>query len=237
MSHPIRVLLVEDDQEDATLVQDILRDLPQEYLVDVAPGAASALSLFHTPSKYDVVLLDYKLPDMSGLDLYREMLKLRPLTPFILITGAKDRWLQAEAQEARIPFLEKGLLRPDLLEQMITVCLMKVPQTEEATSEATSFKDMVRLATNVAKVDGIASTLSDVVASLARIEMALQDVKVESRDQSVFGKIKSLLDWVVANPKGALGLAVGCMVLLLLTVVLIRLLDVQQIAALKGLLK
>jgi len=73
-------------------------DLTQQHLADVAPQVAltvvatcrEALDLLTQPADFDLVLIDLRMPDMSGLDFLRE-LKHRGLSvPCIVITGQGD---------------------------------------------------------------------------------------------------------------------------------------------------
>jgi CheY-like chemotaxis protein len=79
-----RVLVVDDDVDICHNLSDILGDLG--YRVDCAHDGASALALVRDHA-YDVALLDFKMPGMDGLTLYREIKKLRPETVALLVTA------------------------------------------------------------------------------------------------------------------------------------------------------
>lgn len=82
---PARTVLVVDDDPDACRnLADILTDLG--YQVDTAPDGPTALGLVRQKA-YDVALLDYKMPGMTGLELYREVRKLRAGTVAILVSA------------------------------------------------------------------------------------------------------------------------------------------------------
>lgn len=78
------VLLVDDDVDTCRNLFDILSDLG--FQVDVAHEGHQALEMARrTP--YDVALLDYKMPGMDGLTLYRKLRKLRSGTVAIVVTA------------------------------------------------------------------------------------------------------------------------------------------------------
>ncbi len=78
------ILVVDDDVDTCRNLSDILTDLG--YRVDTAHDGPSALALVrHKP--YDVALLDYKMPGMDGLTLYREIRSLRSGTVAIVVTA------------------------------------------------------------------------------------------------------------------------------------------------------
>ena len=85
MSHdPPRILVVDDDVDICRNLVDILSDLG--YEADYAHDGPSALELVDR-KPYDVALLDYKMPGMDGLTLYREIKKRRAGTVSLLVTA------------------------------------------------------------------------------------------------------------------------------------------------------
>lgn len=87
----MRVLLVEDTPRLAEAVAEILRK--SGYGADVAQTGFDGLDMA-TSGAYDVVLLDIMLPDMSGMDLLRDLRAAGETVPVILLTarqGVGDR--------------------------------------------------------------------------------------------------------------------------------------------------
>jgi CheY-like chemotaxis protein len=78
------ILVVDDDVDTCRNLSDILTDLG--YRVDVAHDGSNALELVRR-NAYDVALLDYKMPGMDGLTLYREIKRLRAGTVAIVVTA------------------------------------------------------------------------------------------------------------------------------------------------------
>lgn len=78
------VLVVDDDVDTCRNLSDILSDLG--YQVDMAHDGPSALEKVRRHA-YDVALLDYKMPGMNGLTLYKEIKKLRANTVAIVVTA------------------------------------------------------------------------------------------------------------------------------------------------------
>ncbi len=78
------ILIVDDEQDACQNLADILVDFG--YRVDVAYDGLSALNLVRDHT-YDMALLDYKMPGMDGLTLYREIKKLSSGTVAILVTA------------------------------------------------------------------------------------------------------------------------------------------------------
>lgn len=92
-----RILVVDDDADICRNLCDILADLG--YEVDSAPDGPSALALIDQ-KPYDVALLDYKMPGMDGLTLYREIKRRRADTVSLLVTAFASRETADEALTA-----------------------------------------------------------------------------------------------------------------------------------------
>lgn len=83
----LNVLLVEDIELNVIVARSVLEKLGNS--VDVAMTGKAALEMFK-PGEYDLVLLDIRLPDMTGLDISRELTKRYPredLPPLVALTA------------------------------------------------------------------------------------------------------------------------------------------------------
>ncbi len=81
-----RILLVEDDDSVAQLVEEMLKELG--YEVVRAADALAALEVLRKDGAFDLVFSDMVMPgDIGGLDLARDIGRLRPSLPVILTTG------------------------------------------------------------------------------------------------------------------------------------------------------
>lgn len=81
-----RVLVVEDDQELATLYKQYLSD---EYTVQIASTGAEALDSIS--DQIDVILLDRRLPDIDGETVLEQMRKAGYNNPVAVVTGIEPR--------------------------------------------------------------------------------------------------------------------------------------------------
>ena len=93
----MKVLVVEDDDENATFIGDHLTDLG--HRVDVAPDGAQGLRSAELVD-YDVIVLDRLLPDGDGIEVVKQLRQNRKETPVLFLTnvsGIDDRVLGFEA--------------------------------------------------------------------------------------------------------------------------------------------
>jgi len=79
-----RILLIDDDQEILELVGSFLE--MKGFQTDTAESGRIGLSLFEE-HRHSMVITDYMLPDVDGLDISRQVLDLDPDCIVVLITG------------------------------------------------------------------------------------------------------------------------------------------------------
>ncbi len=111
MPVPIRVLLVEDSEDDALLlVRELTRSgfEPQYQRVDSAPAMSTAFDL----QSWDVVIGDFSMPHFSGLAALKLLRARDPDTPFIFVSGTIGEDAAVEAMRIGAQdYLMKGNLR------------------------------------------------------------------------------------------------------------------------------
>jgi CheY-like chemotaxis protein len=116
------ILVVDDDLDACRNLSDILTDLG--YAVQTANDGPSALALVRQNS-FDVALLDFKMPGMNGLTLYREIKRLSPSTVAMMLTAYVSG---ASSEDARQAGMWKVIPKP------VDLALV-LPLVEEAASQ------------------------------------------------------------------------------------------------------
>ena len=102
----VQVLLVEDDDGDALLVGELLREVGAAVEVRRARSLAQAKALV---SGAACVLLDLGLPDSQGLNGLRQLLQLEPEAAIVMLTGQASEHLGEQAVRAGAQdYLVKG---------------------------------------------------------------------------------------------------------------------------------
>lgn len=88
-SDRLRLLLVEDDADEASLIVDDLRGLASPLEVESVGTLREALDAVSTAT-YDVLLLDLGLPDCNGLDTFRAVAAAASTAPIVILSGRAD---------------------------------------------------------------------------------------------------------------------------------------------------
>ncbi len=109
-----RVLLIDDEKALTETGQKFLEGLG--YEVTVRNSSVEALKLFtDDPDRFDLILTDLTMPDMTGLELAKACMALRPDIPIILATGFSHMVNATAAKEAGIrAFVMKPFTKGEL---------------------------------------------------------------------------------------------------------------------------
>jgi DNA-binding response OmpR family regulator len=113
MAKKVKILVVDDEDGLRTLLKSEL-DL-QGFVAEEADGGNMALELLGK-NRYDIVLLDIRMPDLDGLSVLREIRSKKLRTKVIMLTGVDELKIARESLELGADdFLSKPLEFRNLL--------------------------------------------------------------------------------------------------------------------------
>ena len=129
---PVRLLLVEDDEEDAIIVKSALAKIPDaQFDVTWVTSGAAGLEALAT-DWYDATLVDYDLGGSSGVEFIRDATAAGCVTPLIMLTGQRDRATDVIAMKAgAADFLIKGRTDATLLDRTLRYAITSARIREE----------------------------------------------------------------------------------------------------------
>jgi DNA-binding NtrC family response regulator len=172
----LRVLLVDD--EPAMLVT-LAANLELEGLeVDTALSGARALELIKQKS-FDLVLSDVRMPKMNGVELFREIHKLQPKLPVILMTAfAMESLVDQAIREGAFtvlpkPFDVEAMLKTLLQAARRPTALIIDGERQEATAAVQALKAIGVNACAVCDEHSAIQTLSDETVDVCVIDLAM----------------------------------------------------------------
>ncbi|HEY9859025.1 MAG TPA: EAL domain-containing protein [Candidatus Obscuribacterales bacterium] len=153
--YPIKVLLVEDDEDDYILTRSLLSEIEGgTFSLEWVNTYEVALSVMGQ-HQHDVYLIDYRLGLYNGLELLQAAIAQGCRAPIILLTGQGDHEVDVAAMRAgAADYLVKGRMDATLLERAIRYAIER-----KRTLEA--------LRASESRLEGILASLKDVVWSIS----------------------------------------------------------------------
>lgn len=117
MENREKILLVDDE---ASVTQALKRQFRKEYLIETASSGAEGLEKLDTAGPFAVVVSDFNMPQMNGIDFLEEVRKKQPETVRLMLTGQADQKVAVAAVNRGnvFRFLNKPC-EPDLFRSVV----------------------------------------------------------------------------------------------------------------------
>ncbi len=114
---PLRVLLVEDDDDNRELMAEVLASCGYE-VVSASSGQDGLKTL--SESSIDVVVTDVGMPGMGGLEMAKAAKAIAPTVPVVIVTGWAEREDIASARGKHVDAVLIKPVDPDALTQAVS---------------------------------------------------------------------------------------------------------------------
>jgi DNA-binding NtrC family response regulator len=190
MSKKHRILVV-DDEESITFLLKTELDDQTEYETDTALNGADALNLLQS-HVYDVVLLDVKMPRVTGIEVLKQVKELSPSTQVIMLTNIVDFKTAIETTKlGAYDFVSKPYEVDQLLatvrraiehrQLVIAKEVFQGGQTSTLVGESLAFKSAIQNAVKLAAseafvlIQGASGTGKELVAQLIHNNSSRRD--------------------------------------------------------------
>jgi two-component system chemotaxis response regulator CheY len=124
----LSILLVEDELFAQKLAINVLRQIGVKDIV-VAKNGADALKILAMPnSKFDLIISDWNMPEMTGLNLLKKVRETWPDMPFIMLTGKTTGDFVLAAKEHGVNgYIAKPFAPAQLTNKIASVLRIKFP--------------------------------------------------------------------------------------------------------------
>jgi len=137
-----RILIVDDGPMICQSCKEILEY--EGYLVDIAHSGEEGLKRV-LGKKFDLILLDITMPEISGLTLLKKMRAEQNHTPVVMITAYSTVEAAVEAMKlGASDFIQKPFTREELSQVVRSVIVEKGEMAERISQEQIISKDMVQ---------------------------------------------------------------------------------------------
>ena len=121
------ILLVDDDNAVREVTASILEEIG--YVVVKVGSGGAALDVLDQHTKIDLVLLDFAMPGMSGVELARRIQEKFPSVPILFVTGHADKTALEGVGDERI--IKKPFVDDELTTKVHTALIKRAPRSSE----------------------------------------------------------------------------------------------------------
>ena len=128
---PVRLLCIDDSWDSIVITTRVLERAKGAYQIDSASDGQEGLRKLRSQS-YDLILCDYRLPDMSGVDVLQQLKVAGQDVPVVIITAAGSERVAVEAMKVGASdYVVKDSLYEDLLLSVIERALGRHREKQE----------------------------------------------------------------------------------------------------------
>jgi len=141
--HPYRILVIEDNPGDYTLVEEYLLDQVASPTISQAVNYTQAAAILKVDNLFDVILLDLTLPDKSGQQLITDILAIASGKPVIVLTGHANIDFSIQSISLGISdYLLKDDLNATSLYKSIVYCIERKKRMQELEASEKRYGDL-----------------------------------------------------------------------------------------------
>lgn len=115
----LRVLIVDDQPEVRTLIRDILADVGVSRTFDASNGKEAMQFIDADFESVNLIICDWNMPAMNGMDFLRQIRSVFPDMPFLMITGKSDKNSVVEAKIGGVNAYIRKPFSPEQLENKL----------------------------------------------------------------------------------------------------------------------
>ncbi len=122
----LKILVVEDQPDARAMVRGMLSEMGITQIFEASDGREAMTFTDTAMDMIDVVICDWNMPKMTGIDLLRQMRTVMPDVPFLMLTGRGDIDSVAEAKSCGVTAYIRKPFSPANLEIKLRVIKSKL---------------------------------------------------------------------------------------------------------------
>lgn len=119
------VMVVDDDRAMRTLLCRMLARMKIAKLVEANGGRQALEELERAGAPVDLIVCDWNMPGMTGIELFDRVNALKPGVPFLMLTGRADVDSVVAAKRAGVPAYIAKPISPEELRTKVSYLLTK----------------------------------------------------------------------------------------------------------------
>lgn len=122
----LKILVVDDQPDMRSMVRGMLGDMGITQIFEASDGREALSFADAAIDMIDIVICDWNMPKLSGIELLRQMRSVMPDLPFLMLTGRGDLDSVAEAKSAGVTAYIRKPFSPANLEIKLRVISSKL---------------------------------------------------------------------------------------------------------------
>lgn len=135
-TNSLNVLVVEDDTDIGRLIEAMLHEMGMQKVTRTRDGRKALIEFKPIPEKYQIIISDWEMPEMNGLELLKAVREINSKTLFLMLTGRSDTDAIMKAQAAGVnAYIVKPFTKDQLLRKMGSLVEMLLKQKKQKEDE------------------------------------------------------------------------------------------------------
>lgn len=122
----MKILLVEDQSEARAMLRNMLVELGITQIFEASDGREALTFLDSAFDFIDLLVCDWNMPGLTGVELLRQLRTVDPTMPFLMVTGRSDMDSVVEAKSAGVTAYIRKPFSTKELEAKLRVILHKM---------------------------------------------------------------------------------------------------------------
>lgn len=122
----LKVLIVEDQPDARSMLRNMLGELGITQIFEAGNGREALRFMDSAFDFVNIVICDWNMPNLSGVDFLRQLRSVDPAVPFLMVTGRSDMDSVIEAKTAGVTGYIRKPFSPAQLEVKLRVILKRM---------------------------------------------------------------------------------------------------------------
>lgn len=128
----LKVLIVEDQGEARNMLRNMLLELGINQVFE-SPNGREALTFIDAAFDFiDLIICDWNMPEMSGVELLRQLRTVDPDMPFLMTTGRSDMGSVVEAKSSGVTAYIAKPFSPKQMEAKLRIVMSRMNKKKKA---------------------------------------------------------------------------------------------------------
>ena len=122
----MKILVVEDQPEARAMMKEMLSDMGVTQIFESKDGREALTFVDNAFDFVDIIVCDWNMPSVSGVELLRQIRSVDPDIPFLMVTGRHDIESVIEAKSSGVTAYIRKPFSPAQLEAKLRIVMAKV---------------------------------------------------------------------------------------------------------------